>query len=121
MKTKKKRIPERRKHKRIPVLSSLIKLVSIDVPALHMRTPLPGIMGNLSAGGMTIATFISIPLNTELELSIDLPGLSAHNLRGKVIRVNDKEGSCLITIAFIQIDRKAKYEINELALNHPEE
>ena len=120
MKTKKRK-PERRKHKRMPVLSSLIKLVSIEVPALHMSNPLPGIMGNLSAGGMTIATFMSIPRGTKLELSIDLPGLSTHNLKGEVTRVNDKEGSCLITIAFTEIDRKTKYEINELVMSYKEE
>ena len=120
MKNKKKKA-ERRKHKRIPVLSSLIKLISIEIPALHMTNPLPGIMGNLSAGGMTIATFMPIPLGTELELSIDLPGLSTNNLKGQVTRVNDKEGSCLITIAFTEIDRKTKYEINELVLSYKEE
>jgi hypothetical protein len=112
--------PERRQHPRVPVLSSFIRLISIDIPDWHIKDKLPGIMGNLSAGGMTIATFAPIPLGTELELSMDLPELSAPSIKGKVIRVDNKEGSCLISILFTRIDQKTKDRISKMAQEHQE-
>ncbi len=105
---------ERREHRRIAMQDSFIKFVSIELPALNLDMPLPGIVGNLSAGGMTIATFTSIPIGTELKFSIELPDLDTNNLKGRVIRVNNKEGSCLISIAFTEIDEKTKDQINKM-------
>ena len=105
---------ERRKHKRINMQDSFIKFVSIESPVLNVGMPLPGIVGNLSAGGMTIATFISIPIGTELKFAIELPDLTTNNLKGKVVRLNNKEGSCLISVAFTEIDEKTKDQINKM-------
>ncbi|MFH1783864.1 MAG: PilZ domain-containing protein [bacterium] len=110
----KKITKERRQHRRTPMSTPMLKMVSLDVPALHLGESLPGIMGNLSAGGMTIATFAEIPVGTELSLSLDLPGMSPNNIKGRVVRVDNKQGSCLISINFVSIDAKTKKQINDI-------
>lgn len=107
--------PERRAHKRFPMLTKLIEPIAIKSPQLHVKDPIPGFMGNLSAGGMQIATFIPLPDNMELEISINIPGLHNVHLRGKVKRIIEKQGSYLITIYFTHMNQPIKDHINKMA------
>lgn len=107
--------PERRVHKRIPVLTKLIEPITIKSPQLHLNDPIPGFMGNLSAGGMQIATFIPLPENHELEIAINIPGIHNIHIHGKIKRTIQKHGSYLITFHFTHIAQQIKEHINKMA------
>lgn len=107
--------PERRIDKRVPILTSLLEPITIKAPKLHINDPVPGFMGNLSGGGMKIATFITLPENMELEISLNIPGFHHVLLNGRVRRVNAKEGSYLITIFFTDIPATVKAHINKMS------
>ncbi|GEM_PF-1063965 len=107
--------PERRVHKRVPVLTSLLEPITIKAPQLHIDKPVPGFMGNLSAGGMVIATFVALPENVELEISINIPGFHNVNLKGKVKKSVEKHGSFLITFGITEIPVAVRDHISKMA------
>lgn len=107
--------PERRIHKRVPVLTSLLEPITIKAPQLHIDKPIPGFMGNLSAGGMQIATFIALPVNVELEISINMPGFHNVHFKGKAKRIFEKQGSFLITFNFTAITAEIRDHITRMA------
>ena len=107
--------PERRVHKRVPVLTALLEPITIKAPQLHIDKPVPGFMGNLSAGGMQIATFVSLPENMELEITINMPGFHNIILKGKVHRVFERQGSYLITFNFSHIATNIRDHITKMA------
>ncbi len=107
--------PERRIHKRVPVLTSLLEPITIKAPQLHIDNPIPGFMGNLSAGGMQIATFVALPVNVELEISVNMPGFHNVHFKGKAKRVFQKQGSFLITFNFTHISPEVREHITRMA------
>jgi len=105
---------ERRKHRRIPAIS-VVKEALIESPELNIKTEIPAIVSNLSAGGMALITFMSIPLNALVSLNFNLDGLRLKDVEGKVVRVAGKKKTYLIVIAFTKIKDEVKNRINMMA------
>jgi len=105
---------ERRKYKRYPVLHEIDKTIQIAID----RKVLPGFLVELSAGGMAILTFASIPVGTELNLSLDLPGLKSQTLAGRVVWSLSKGEMWRLGIAFTKIDPVDFRHINRMAFDY---
>lgn len=108
-------VNEKRKHKRFPVLYHLIKPVMIRTESMTTHASLPAIMANLSAGGMALLTFTPLNAGQNLIISFDLKILEIKNLKAKVIRCENKEGSYIIGIQFLDLAENIADRINKMA------
>ena len=104
---------EKRRYKRLPILSRLVRPVMITLPGL--KKPVPGIVGDLSAGGLSINTFVEMPVGRDLELTIDLGVFRAEGVAGRVVRLVRRGGAFQIGIEFTGLDRPLADRINRLA------
>jgi Tfp pilus assembly protein PilZ len=104
---------EKRKHNRLPVLHEMDEPIQIS---LDNKT-VPGILVDLSAGGMALQTFTSVQVGTEVSLAIDVPGLKTQPLNGRVVWSLAKGDTWRIGIVFTQIDPVDFRHINRLAID----
>jgi hypothetical protein len=104
---------EKRRHNRLPVLHEMDEPIQI---ALSNKA-VPGILVDLSAGGMALLTFASIPVGTEINLAIDVPGLKTQPITGKVVWTLAKGEMWRIGIVFTKIDPLDFRHINRIAFD----
>ena len=121
------RHPERRKHPRFPVVGGLIEPISLRYvpecrrPAAKAAAPVrsqPAILTNLSAGGMSLITFVEPPHAKRLEMDLNLPGLNHVPLVARVVRMHQKGETYNVGIQFTSISRRNQLQINLMAADH---
>jgi c-di-GMP-binding flagellar brake protein YcgR len=78
---------------------------------------IPGILVDLSAGGMAILTFTSIPVGTDVNLSVEIPGLKTQPIKGKVVWALAKGEMWRIGIVFSSIEPGDFRHINRMAFD----
>lgn len=106
---------ERRKHSRFPIISDLVEPIMLKVSSCEIKEGVPGIMMDLSAGGVVVITFIPLPEKSLLELSINIPGLKIKKVVGKIVRVEEKTGTYTVGIGFTKLSKAVKDKINQMA------
>ncbi|MFH1368902.1 MAG: PilZ domain-containing protein [Elusimicrobiota bacterium] len=104
---------ERRRYKRSPVIHEMDETIQIGLGT----DAIPGLLVDLSAGGMSLLTYSALPLSTLINLSIDLPGLKTHHLMGKVVWTVPKGEMWRVGITFSKIDPADFRHINRLAFD----
>jgi c-di-GMP-binding flagellar brake protein YcgR len=109
---------ERRKHTRLPIIKDLAEPIEIVVSG-KQPTSLPGILTNLSAGGLDLVLMGSLsethqPKNLELSLS-HIHGLHDLKVSGRIVWTREKGGTTLVGIEFTQIGAKHQKHINDMA------
>ncbi len=104
---------ERRRHKRFPVMSGIAEPVDIvfSPSPVEPKEPVPGIITDLSAGGLALMTFVPVPIEATISITLDLPGLEKTKLDGKVLRREDKEGTYLHGIKFFHVSEKVAHKL----------
>lgn len=113
---------ERRKHPRFPVVEGLIEPINLQITvpaskASNSKTQ-PAILTNLSAGGMSLLTFIEPPHAKTFVMELGLPGLDHVPVEGKVVRVHAKGQTFNVGIQFTKISKKHEKQINDMAADH---
>ncbi|MEE8179772.1 MAG: PilZ domain-containing protein, partial [bacterium] len=83
-------VKERRKHRRIPTVT-VVKEALVESPEANLKQEIPAIIYNVSAGGMALITFLSLPVNASINLNFNLDGLKLKDVEGKIVRVEGKE------------------------------
>jgi c-di-GMP-binding flagellar brake protein YcgR len=106
---------ERRKHSRFPIISDLVEPIMLKVSSCEIKEGVPGIMMDLSAGGLVVITFISLQQGALLKLTINFPGLKIENAEGKIVRVEEKTGTYVVGIGFLKLSKAVKEKINQMA------
>jgi len=105
---------ERRKHRRIPTMS-VVKEALIESQDLKLKREIPAILFNLSAGGLALITFLSIPRDILIQLNFDVDGLKLKDVEGRVVRVEGKKKTYLVVVAFTKIRDEVRNRINMMA------
>ena len=106
---------EKRKFKRFPVLYHLIKPVLIRTRGSKAGISSPAIMANLSAGGMALLTFSPLAVGKNILISFDLKDLKIDNVKSKVVRCENKEGSYILGVQFLNLKKELADVINKMA------
>ncbi len=99
----------------MPVISSFLKPVLIRSDQLGLRESAPGIIVDLSAGGLAMITFVPIYPGTRLSLNLNLPGLRIKDIVAHVLRVKQKYKTYMAAIKFDRLNSKSKDKINKMA------
>lgn len=109
---------DRRRHMRFPVVTECVKPVEFKIFPSETKESLPGIITQLSPGGMTMVAFSPIKVGTSLFLTINLPHLKINLLEGKVVRVEQKGESYCAGIHFLHIKPDNRARLNQMALDY---
>jgi len=105
---------ERRKYKRFPTLS-VLKSIELSAPSLKMKESIPAIMFNLSGGGIAFITFCPFPLNSNILFNLDLGDIKLKNIKGKVVRMEEKKQTYLVGVQFLNLPQRDKKKIIKMA------
>ncbi|MFA6091689.1 MAG: PilZ domain-containing protein [Elusimicrobiota bacterium] len=121
-----KQSSERRKHRRFTVVHDLIEPIVLrysepkgekaqgDIVPKHLRTQ-PAILTDLSAGGMSLITFLAPPHTKIFKMTLTVPGLDHLPIEGKVVRVDKKGETYSVGIQFTKVAQKYQSQINRMA------
>ncbi|MFH2201817.1 MAG: PilZ domain-containing protein [Elusimicrobiota bacterium] len=124
---------ERRKHPRFAVVNDLIEPIVLTYApdkqakqskgakdkeaadiAKHLKTQ-PAILTSLSAGGMSLITFLAPPHTKTFKMTLTIPGLDNLPIEGRVVRVSEKGETYQVGIEFTKIAKKYQKQITQMA------
>ena len=107
---------ERRKHKRFSVVKRLSETVDIFLapPDTGKETAIPGVIVDISAGGMRLITFAPIDPNSILSLNMDLPAIGKAEMDARVAWTRHKRGVYEIGMEFIKIPEEIHQRLEEM-------
>ncbi len=94
---------ERRQYKRLNVYHMS---VPIRIKTKHDDFLAPGILLDISAGGVGLLIFKEIPLGAVVELSISLNNLNTDIIKAQVVWVKSSEKTYRLGLKFIEISKK---------------
>lgn len=108
---------ERRKFKRLPVIKDLaepIELTILDASIKGTRR-VPGVVTNLSAGGMDLVLLDAIEGKPSFRLTMHLPGFDRFEVEGKLAWSRPKGTTSIIGIEFTRIDKDHQKQLSHMA------
>jgi c-di-GMP-binding flagellar brake protein YcgR len=107
--------PERRKYKRLKVLHLSVPIVlKTNIEGLSI----PGILLDISAGGIGILTFKEIPVNTVVNLQINLHYIKTDIIKAKVVWIKQLDKTYKAGLQFIEISKKDFEQISNYVDQH---
>lgn len=100
----KKSFSEKRKHRRMPVISNLIEPVNLSYKTAEGKEiSLVAILADLSASGMRMISFLGAPLADTFSISLQLPGLKKMEINARMAWAKQKENVYTVGIEFINM------------------
>ncbi len=108
---------ERRRHRRFPIVEGLVEPIEVawtEDEAGEGRK-MPAVLTDLSAGGMSILTFIEPPHTRRIYLQINLPGLDNVAVEARVLRVHTKGQIFTLGLEFVKIHKRHQEKITHMA------
>lgn len=123
-----KQTNERRKHRRFTVIGNIVEPIVLryapekgaktkktkDSVPVHLHTQ-PAILTDLSAGGISLITFLAPPHAKVFKMTLTVPGLNHLAIEGKVVRVTKKGETYIVGIQFTKIAKKFQLQISRMA------
>ncbi|MFH1380259.1 MAG: PilZ domain-containing protein [bacterium] len=109
---------DRRRYIRFPVTADILKPVEFTSTSTEFKGSAPGIITQLSPGGLTMVAFAPIKEGTTLFFTINLPHFKINMIKGQVARVEQKGESYLAGIRFTDIQPDDKAKLNQMSLDY---
>lgn len=106
---------ERRQHPRLPVLRDLAEPIELTIIDHGYTVNLPGVITNLSAGGMDLVLMGVLEGQPRLRLNFHLPGFDRFEVEGRLVWSRPKEATSLVGIQFTKIDTDHAHQITHMA------
>lgn len=108
---------ERRKHKRLPVIKDLAEPIELVVsdPVTKKTTHVPGVVTNLSAGGMDLVLLGNLEGNHPIRLNMHLPGFNRFEVEGKLVWRRQKGDTSVVGLQFTKIDADHANQLTHMA------
>lgn len=112
----KKNFSEKRKHRRMPVISNLIEPVNLFYKTQDGKeTSLVAILADLSASGMRMISFLGAPLAERFSISLQLPGMERMEISARMAWVKQKENVYTVGIEFTDMNPQNAALISAMA------
>lgn len=108
---------ERRKHKRLPVIKDMAEPIELAItePNTKNVTHVPGVLTNLSAGGMDLVLLGTLEGKPAIKLNMHLPGFDRFEVEGKMIWSKPKGNTSIVGIQFTKIDQDHAKQLTHTA------
>ncbi len=109
---------ERRKYKRLPLTISISAPIRIELHTDRYDGVIPGILVNLSAGGMALLVFHYLPEESRVDFNLDFMGVKA-DLSGKIVREEKKfDETYMVGIEFEKVAGELEELVEKMAEDH---
>ncbi len=106
---------ERRKNKRLRLTLSIVQPIRLELHSELHDERIPGILVNLSAGGMALIVFNHLPEDSKIELRLDFMGVRK-KMRGKIVREEQKFGDVyMVGVQFEEESPKLRKVVEDMA------
>lgn len=110
---------ERRVHRRFPVLKDFAEPIELTILDPEKGTRhVPGIVTNVSAGGMDLVLMDVIEGRPTFRLSMHLPGINRFEVEGKLVWSRPKGATSIVGIEFTRIDKEHQKQLAHMADAH---
>lgn len=108
---------ERRKHKRLPVIKDMAEPIELLLQDTHTKEVkrLPGVLTNLSAGGMDLVLLGPLEGHPTIKLNMHLPGFDRFEVEGKLVWSKPKDSTSIVGIQFTKIDKDHEHQLTHMA------
>ena len=106
---------ERRKHSRLPVIKDFAEPIELAILKDHHIDKIPGVVTNLSAGGMDLVLMGQIDGAPKIKLSLRLSGFDRFEVEGRIVWTRPKGITSVVGIEFTKIDPKIQEKITHMA------
>jgi c-di-GMP-binding flagellar brake protein YcgR len=106
---------ERRKHKRFPIIKDFAEPIELAIVHDHKVQKIPGVLTNLSAGGMDLVIFGQIEGKPKIRMSMRLPGFDRFEVEGQIIWTRPKGNTAIVGVQFDRMDPRHTKQINHMA------
>lgn len=108
---------ERRKHKRLPAIKGMSEPIEILLQNSQTKTiqRVPGVLTNLSAGGMDLVLLGPLEGTPLIRLNMHLPGFDRFEVEGKIVWSRPKGATSVIGIQFTKIDKDHAHQLTHTA------
>ena len=111
-----KKFEEKRKNRRMPVISNLIEPVNLLYKTADGKeTSLVAILADLSATGMRMISFLGAPLADTFSISLQLPGMEKMEIKARMAWVKQKENVYTVGIQFTDMNPENAAKISAMA------
>ncbi|MFH1715302.1 MAG: PilZ domain-containing protein [Elusimicrobiota bacterium] len=108
---------EKRRHRRVRISPLLIEPIQIRIPETKVSQPAPGIIADISAGGIALMTYLDLPIGTQIDLGFNLFGLKLEKLKGRVARVKEHYNTYMMAIIFDKACRSIDKHIDTVSMD----
>ena len=108
---------ERRKHKRLPVIKDLAEPIELAITNTASKSThhYPGVLTNLSAGGMDLVVLGVVEGNHPIKLNMHIPGFDRFEVEGKIVWTRPKGSTTVVGIQFTKIDPDHARQLTHMA------
>ena len=107
---------EKRRHRRMPVISNLIEPVNLFYKTSDGKeTSLVAILADLSASGMRMISFLGAPMAKTFSISLQLPGMPKMEINARMAWVKQKENVYTVGIEFLNMKPEYAAAISAMA------
>jgi len=106
---------DRRTCFRFPIVGDFVKPVEFHTLPHHADIAQPGIITQLSGGGMAMVSFTRVETGASLIISVNIPGIAPERMEGTVVRVEEKGGTYLAGVRFTTISEQQRAALNKAA------
>jgi len=107
---------ERRRHPRLPLHLNIAKL--IDFKCEGLDAAIPGVLVDLSAGGLAMICFALPAVAQTVTFRLSLPGLVNANVHGRVVRAIKKGETYRVAVEFTEFQSQWAHLVEKLAKSH---
>ena len=108
---------ERRKHKRLPVIKDMAEPIELLLQHPNSKDiqRVPGVLTNLSAGGMDLVLLGPLEGKPVIRLNMHLPGFDRFEVEGKLVWSRPKDSTSVVGIEFTKIDKDHAHQLTHMA------
>ncbi len=109
---------ERRQYKRLPMTLSIAKPMEIEMSTDQYERDIPGILVNLSAGGMALIVFHKLPLESRVNFDLNFMGIK-RSISGTIVRKESKfKDTYMVGVKFDKTSKKLGELVEKMAEDH---
>jgi c-di-GMP-binding flagellar brake protein YcgR len=109
---------DRRKHKRLPMTLSIAKPMEIEMSTDLYEGDIPGLLVNLSGGGLALIVFHELPLKSRINFDLDFMGIKK-TVNGTIVREESKfKDTYMVGVEFDEISDKLGELVEKMAEDH---
>jgi len=107
---------EKRRHARVPVLHNIVEPINLSyITQEGKEQKTLAVLADLSSSGMRLISFLEAPLSSNINMTVELPGLGKFDVKGKTSWVKQKNSVFTIGIEFLEISQAAAAKISAMA------